>query len=172
MRVTILIATICVVLLLAGCKSVLEHIADSKIAFCKEPSSCNRCDGTLIMTGSCWGNECEDYRTVRDCSEFNQVCDDRDGKPRCITKGTSETFAKCLAEKGAKMYGAMATCPDTQAQKRMFGEGFKEVAYSEVSGYHGQQPITETPTWVINGQLYPGTQPFSRLAELTGCVAP
>ena len=93
-------------------------------------------------------------------------------QPEAAATVTTKDFAKCLADKGAVMYGAIKTCPDTQAQSRMFGDAFQDLNYKEVNEYRGQEPITETPTWVINGKLYPGKQSFARLAELTGCTTP
>ena len=80
--------------------------------------------------------------------------------------GSYDSFAKCLAEKGAVMYGAMDWCKYTQAQKGMFGKSFKYVNYHEFNELPG---IKKTPTWVINGQWYENVQPFDKLSALTGC---
>jgi|SRR3989338_5737657 len=80
--------------------------------------------------------------------------------------GNYDNFAKCLAEKGAVMYGAMDWCKYTQGQKAMFGNSFKYINYHEF----GELPdIKKTPTWVINGKWYENAQPFEKLSELTGC---
>lgn len=80
--------------------------------------------------------------------------------------GPYDGFAKCLAEKGAVMYGALDWCKYTQAQKAMFGKSFKYVNYHEFQDLPG---IKKTPTWVINGAWYENVQSFNKLASLTGC---
>jgi len=80
--------------------------------------------------------------------------------------GEYDSFAKCLAEKGAVMYGAMDWCKFTQAQKGMFGKSFKFVNYHE---FNELPNIRKTPTWVINGAWYENVQPFEKLSSLTGC---
>ncbi len=80
--------------------------------------------------------------------------------------GPYDNFAKCLAEKGAVMYGAMDWCKYTQAQKAMFGKSFKYVSYREYQDLSG---IKRTPTWVVNGAWHENVQSFDRLAALTGC---
>lgn len=80
--------------------------------------------------------------------------------------GYYDNFAKCLTEKGAVMYGAMASCKFTQAQKAMFGKSFKYVNYHEFNELPG---IKKTPTWVINGQWYENVQSFEKLFQSTGC---
>mgnify|MGYP001578360079 CR=1 FL=1 len=80
--------------------------------------------------------------------------------------GPYDSFAKCLAEKGAVMYGAMDWCKYTQGQKAMFGKSFKYVNYHEFDELPG---IKKTPTWVINGEWHENVQPFEKLSALTGC---
>ena len=80
--------------------------------------------------------------------------------------GPYDSFAKCLAEKGSVMYGAMDWCKYTQAQKAMFGKSFKYINYHEFNELPG---IKKTPTWVINGEWYENVQPFDKLSALTGC---
>jgi hypothetical protein len=80
--------------------------------------------------------------------------------------GQYESFAKCLSEKGAVMYGAMDWCKYTQAQKGMFGKSFKYINYHEFQDLPG---IKKTPTWVINGEWHENTQSFDKLAAATGC---
>ena len=80
--------------------------------------------------------------------------------------GPYDSFAKCLTEKGAVMYGAMGWCKYTQAQKGMFGKSFKYVNYKEFNELQG---IKKTPTWVINGAWHENVQPFDKLGALTGC---
>ncbi|MBI2655824.1 hypothetical protein HYX06_05390 [Candidatus Woesearchaeota archaeon] len=80
--------------------------------------------------------------------------------------GPYDSFAKCLAEKGAVMYGAMDWCKYTQAQKGMFGKSFKYINYHEFQELPG---IKKTPTWVVNGEWHENVQPFDKLSALTGC---
>ncbi|MBI4450951.1 hypothetical protein HY642_03175 [Candidatus Woesearchaeota archaeon] len=81
--------------------------------------------------------------------------------------GQFDSFAKCLTEKGAVMYGAIEWCTYTQQQQGMFGKSFKFVNYKD---YRQLEGIKKTPTWVIDGKWYPGVQDFERLSELTGCA--
>src|SRR3989344_7499035 len=76
--------------------------------------------------------------------------------------GPYDSFAKCLAEKGAVMYGAMDWCKYTQGQRAMFGKSFKYVDYHEFNELPG---IRKTPTWVIGGQWHENAQSFGKLAE-------
>ncbi|MBI2658297.1 hypothetical protein HYX08_06425 [Candidatus Woesearchaeota archaeon] len=80
--------------------------------------------------------------------------------------GPYDSFAKCLTEKGAVMYGAMDWCKYTQGQKAMFGRSFRHIDYHEFDELPG---IKTTPTWVINGEWHENVQTFDKLAALTGC---
>ncbi len=82
------------------------------------------------------------------------------------SSGAYDSFAKCLTEKGAVMYGAMDWCKYTQGQKAMFGKSFKYVNYREFKELPG---IKKTPTWVINNQWYENVQTFEKLSQVTGC---
>ena len=82
-----------------------------------------------------------------------------------LSPGKYDSFAKCLTEKGAVMYGE-DWCPYTQGQKTMFGKSFKYVDYHEFPELPG---IKKTPTWVINGKWYENAQSFEKLSEVTGC---
>ena len=156
---------------------------------CKTNADCSWCDADQFA----YKAECEFDDSVKastcgpavttSCKLHegpDSKCILRAGMPTCTAQKPVDTspavtvasFAKCLTDKGAVMYGAMKTCADTQAQSRMFGDRFKDVNYKEVGEYRGKERITETPTWVINGKLYPGKQSFSQLADLTGCAAP
>jgi hypothetical protein len=82
-----------------------------------------------------------------------------------------DTFAKCITNSGAVMYGT-DWCGFCQKQKKEFGRSFKEINYvncdynkdeclvNGVSGY---------PTWKINDETYSGFQSFRTLSRLTGC---
>ncbi len=79
-----------------------------------------------------------------------------------LSPGKYDNFAKCLAEKGAVMYGE-DWCPYTNAQKAMFGKSFKYINYQVKTG------LRVRPTWIINESRYETVQSFQRLSELTGC---
>ncbi|MGV8150875.1 MAG: peptidylprolyl isomerase [Candidatus Woesearchaeota archaeon] len=89
-----------------------------------------------------------------------------------------DDFAKCITEKGAKFYGAY-WCPHCNNQKEMFGDSMQYIEYIEcaVEGQPQVQTddctlagITGYPTWIINGESYPGEQTLANLARLTGCT--
>lgn len=85
-----------------------------------------------------------------------------------------DSFAKCLTEKGAVMYGTY-WCTHCQAQKRDFGDSFKYVNYVECTEDKDrciEEDIKGFPTWIVDEQLYPGRQKMEKLAELTGCKLP
>ncbi len=88
-----------------------------------------------------------------------------------------DNFAKCLTEKGAKMYGAY-WCPHCQNQKKLFGESWKYVDYVECSLPNGAGQTSECqiagisgyPTWVFSdGRKVPGEVSFQQLSQITGC---
>jgi hypothetical protein len=91
-----------------------------------------------------------------------------------------EAFAKCLSDKGAKMYGAF-WCPHCQAQKGMFGTAKKYLPYVECStpDTNGElqvckdQNVTEYPTWKFpDGTTHAGEMTLQELAEKSGCQLP
>lgn len=89
-------------------------------------------------------------------------------------KVTTSSFAQCLTDSGAEMYGA-EWCSHCKAQKKTFGNAFDDVFYIECTEEQAAcdaAGITGYPTWVVDGQKYPGQQSFERLASLTGCEAP
>ncbi|MFH0936221.1 MAG: hypothetical protein V1815_00910 [Candidatus Woesearchaeota archaeon] len=82
-----------------------------------------------------------------------------------------DNLAKCLTNNGAKMYGAF-WCPHCQEQKDSFGESFKYINYVECTEDQVQcdnANIEGYPTWIINGQKYPGVQSLDQLKKLGGC---
>jgi glutaredoxin len=82
-----------------------------------------------------------------------------------------DELAQCLTEKGAVMYGT-EWCGHCKNQKRAFGSSFEYINYvdcDESMGKCSQAGVTGYPTWVINGQNYPGEQSLSRLKQLAGC---
>jgi len=91
-----------------------------------------------------------------------------------------DAFAKCLATKQAKMYGAY-WCPHCADQKAMFESSFKYVSYVEcgVPGSRDEAQgckdagIKHFPTWQFgDGERQEGTLPLQSLAAKTGCSLP
>ncbi len=91
--------------------------------------------------------------------------------------GQYDDFAKCLTEKGVKMYGAY-WCPHCQSQEKMFGGSWKYVDYIECSlpNRGGQTAacskagIEGYPTWELgNGERIEGEVPLRQLSERSGC---
>jgi len=94
------------------------------------------------------------------------------------SKPTSESldsFASCLNENGAVMYGAY-WCGHCQSQKEIFGTSFAKVNYVECTEDEqacNDAGITGYPTWKFaDGTSLPGAQQFSTLAGKTGCKMP
>lgn len=87
------------------------------------------------------------------------------------TPGENTQFAQCLTDKGVKMYGA-DWCPHCNNQKDMFGDDWAYVDYVECETNRAAcqtAGITGYPTWVIDGQHYPGEATFEKLSRLSGC---
>lgn len=85
-----------------------------------------------------------------------------------------DSFAQCLTEKGAVMYGTY-WCSYCNAQKRDFGDSFEFVNYVECTEEKNrciEDGIEGFPTWIINGIKYEGKQRLSKLSDLTGCELP
>ena len=83
----------------------------------------------------------------------------------------SDSFAQCLTEKGAVMYGT-EWCSHCQNQKKMFGKSFQYINFVDCDLRKSEcqeAGISGYPTWVIEGNNYPGEQPVYRLASLTKC---
>jgi len=84
-------------------------------------------------------------------------------------------LAEHLTAIGAKKYGAF-WCPHCYEQKQLFGKtAFDKINYIECDP-RGIDPQPETcqqagiqsyPSWEINGEMYRGTQPLERLAEIS-----
>ena len=82
-----------------------------------------------------------------------------------------DSFAQCLSEKGAIMYGT-EWCPHCKNQKALFGSAFQYVNYVDCDLNRDaciKAGVEGFPTWVIDGNNYPGEQPLARLASLSGC---
>jgi len=86
-----------------------------------------------------------------------------------------EKLAKFMADKGMVMYGAY-TCSHCTSQKQKFGEAFKYIDYVECDAGGSSanpdectaQDITGYPTWIYQGQKYPGEKSLSQLAQIVG----
>lgn len=95
------------------------------------------------------------------------------GKP-----GQYDQLAKCLTEKGVKMYGAF-WCAHCKAQKKAFGDSFKYINYIECSLPDGktqtevciQAGIKGYPTWEFSdGSRLDGQVSFEELASKSACL--
>ncbi len=85
--------------------------------------------------------------------------------------GKFDAFAQCLTEKGVVMYGT-EWCPHCKNQKKLFGDSFQYVTYIDCDRNRDEclrAGVEGYPTWVIDGENYPGEQPLYRLASLTKC---
>ena len=96
-----------------------------------------------------------------------------------LTSYNHDDLAKCLDEKGVKLYGAF-WCPHCQQQKQMFGSSQKYLNYVECSTPDGESQnevcasknITSYPTWELsNGTRIVGEQTFEDLSKISGCIA-
>ncbi len=98
-------------------------------------------------------------------------------EPTVAVPSDMDSFAKCLTEKGAKLYGAV-WCPHCQNQKKAFGESVQYVTYVEcaVEGSKEQATACKTagiegyPTWQFaDGSEILGEATFEQLSEKTSC---
>lgn len=90
-------------------------------------------------------------------------------------------FAKCLADKGVKMYGSF-WCSHCKNQKAAFGSSFQYVNYTECTINGDQSSFSQVckdanikgyPTWKFpDGTIREGEVAFSDLAQLSGCTLP
>ena len=89
-------------------------------------------------------------------------------------------LAKCLTEKGVKMYGA-AWCTHCNKQKAAFGEAFKYITYIECDANTNLQSakqcvednIKSFPTWRFSdGTDVLGEQNIEQLGLRVGCEMP
>jgi len=97
----------------------------------------------------------------------------------CVGTSTEskDALAKCLTEKGVKMYGA-DWCQHCKNQKAAFGSSFQYVDYVECdpAGPNANPQecinagINGYPTWIINGVQYSGEQDLGTLANVAGCA--
>lgn len=103
-------------------------------------------------------------------------------KPKAPDSGNQDflEFATCVADSGAKMYGAY-WCPHCQNNKDMFGaywDAIESKVYVECDPYgDGSQAeecinnnIQGYPTWIYaNGVSIPGENDLNVIAQNTGC---
>jgi|SRR3989344_771546 len=96
-----------------------------------------------------------------------------------------DSFANCLTQKGAVMYGAY-WCPHCQNEKKAFGDAFRLVSYVECTEETQKcldADINGYPTWIfsdgysptgspVQGQRFEGEQGLKRLSEISGCALP
>jgi hypothetical protein len=90
------------------------------------------------------------------------------------------TFAQCLGQKQAKMYGAF-WCPHCSEQKELFGSSFQYAPYTEC-GIQGSRGLAQVctdagikrfPTWVFSdGSRTEGEKSLEYLSDKTGCPLP
>ena len=88
------------------------------------------------------------------------------------TENAAETVAKCLAEKGAVMYGS-EYCGYCNKQKELFGEAFQYITYvecTEQAQLCQENGVRSVPAWEINGQLRVGFKSLDELALMAGCT--
>lgn len=99
---------------------------------------------------------------------------------KTTTPGVLDGFAQCIADKGAKFYGAF-WCPHCQKQKALFGGSAKLLPYVECSLPDGKtrtqvcidQGIESYPTWILSDDSrLTGAIELEVLAEKTGCELP
>ena len=91
--------------------------------------------------------------------------------------GKYDTFAQCLTDNGAKMYGAY-WCPHCIEQKKLFGKSFNNVNYIECSlpNRGGQNAecnaagIESYPTWEFaDGKRVGGSLSLEQLSQNSNC---
>lgn len=83
-----------------------------------------------------------------------------------------DTFAQCLSDKGAVMYGAY-WCSHCKAQKAEFGSAFEYINYVECTEKPDQctaAGVEGYPTWKIASTTLVGQQPLEILASETSCL--
>ena len=95
--------------------------------------------------------------------------------------GSAEiALARHLKQIGAKEYGAY-WCPHCHEQKELFGnEAASILDYIECDpkGKNSRTQLCEAakikgfPSWIINGNLYEGTQTLEKLAQVSGYTGP
>ncbi|HLC44319.1 MAG: hypothetical protein A2722_01680 [Candidatus Doudnabacteria bacterium RIFCSPHIGHO2_01_FULL_50_11] len=97
------------------------------------------------------------------------------GKSRDPSYESLDSFATCLADQGAVMYGA-DWCPHCKRQKELFGDSFRLVKYIECPQNNQlctDKKIESYPTWEFaSGARLEGEQSIAVLAEKANCPLP
>lgn len=91
-------------------------------------------------------------------------------------QATLDRFAKCLKERGAKLYAA-SWCPHCAHQKELFGSSVQYLNHIECAEGSGgfnqtciQAGIEGVPTWIFkDGSRATGVQTLEALSKKTGC---
>jgi len=92
------------------------------------------------------------------------------GEPKILGPGEFDEFAQYLTEQGVVMYGT-EWCPHCKNNKALFGNSFQYVDYVDCDDDRkacGVAGVKGYPTWVVDGENYPGEQSLERLAQLSG----
>ena len=91
------------------------------------------------------------------------------------------TFAACLKDKGAVLYGAPSAGEATQRQIQQFNGSIERLPYIECQTIDGEtqldvcdnENIEKYPTWEFaDGSRLTGGQTLKTLSEKTGCAVP
>jgi len=85
--------------------------------------------------------------------------------------GESDSFAKCLTDKGVVVFGN-DYCTYTAQNLNFFGKSKQYLNYIKCIDNEelcNSKGIITTPTWEINGETYSGVLNFNKLSELSGC---
>ena len=92
--------------------------------------------------------------------------------------GLYDTFAQCLTDKGAVMYGAV-WCSHCTAQKAAFGDSFRLVNYVECPDNTQlclDKGVQGYPTWLIGTSTklegFDENKTMKELSDITGCILP
>ena len=96
------------------------------------------------------------------------------------SRDSIDNFAKCLTEKGVKMYGTF-WCPKCAEQKKMFGSSFQFINYvecdargeNEQSELCIEKDVQKYPDWEFaDNSRVVGITSFEYLGAKAGCPAP
>lgn len=81
----------------------------------------------------------------------------------------SEEVAKCIGGKST-LY-TKTGCFYCQKQEELFGDNLKFLNLVNADSWEdlAKYNITQTPTWIINGEKYVGVKEIDELRTLTGC---
>lgn len=87
-----------------------------------------------------------------------------------IEEDPNSDLAKCLSEKGVKLYGSKK-CPDCREQKKIFGDkAFQYINYIECSTSPIDcNNIRSVPAWKIKNDFYYGIKTLDELRYLAQC---